>query len=114
MFEYILQDSERFHNFNKAMQARSAQTSLPYDLFPFKDRLGKDATTKNSVLVVDVGGGTGQATFAIRDICRDICGEMVIQDQQQVIEGISSALPEGVTAMAYDFFTPQPIKGNMY
>lgn len=65
-----------------------------------------------TVLVVDVGSGIGQATLAIREACREIKGKMVMQDQRQVIEGIAGPLPTGVVGMAHDFFKPQPIKGT--
>ncbi|KAG0650292.1 O-methyltransferase afvC [Hyphodiscus hymeniophilus] len=112
MFDFLLQDPVRFKNFNVAMQAQSAQTLRPYSLFPFKDELGKIETTDETVLVVDVGGGNGQATTAIRGLCLGIKGKMILQDQAQVIEGITEPLP-GVEKMAHDFFKPQPIKGMM-
>lgn len=113
IFEFLLQHPERFKNFNDAMQARSSQTSLPYNLFPFKSELGEMDTTDETVLLVDVGSGIGQATFAIRKSCGDTKGIMVMQDQKQVIDGIASSLPAGVVGMAHDFFKPQPIKGML-
>ncbi|KFY73693.1 hypothetical protein V499_06221 [Pseudogymnoascus sp. VKM F-103] len=114
MFEFLLQNPERFKNFNDAMQARSSQTSLPYDLFPFKNKLGEVQTTDETVLLVDVGSGIGQATLAIREACRDVKGKIVMQDQKEVIEGIAGPLPTGVVGMAHDFFKPQPVKGALY
>lgn len=113
MFEFLLQHPDRFKNFNDAMQARSSQTSLPYDLFPFKPELSKVDTTNETVLLVDVGSGIGQATLAIREACQEIKGVMVMQDQKEVIDGITSSLPAGVEGMAHDFFKPQPIKGKL-
>ena len=112
IFEFLLKDPTRFKNFNDAMQAKSAQTLLPYNLFPFKDELGKIETTDKTVLLVDVGGGNGQATVAIRGLCPRIKGRMILQDQLQVIEGIADPL-SGVEMMGYDFFKPQPVKGMM-
>lgn len=111
MFEFLLQNPARFKNFNDAMQARSSQTSQPYSLFPFKSRFGEMHTTDETVLLVDVGSGIGQATLAIREACPEIKGKMVMQDQKEVIDGIASSLPSGVVGMAHDFFKPQPIKG---
>ena len=111
MFEFLLQNPARFKNFNDAMQARSSQTSQPYSLFPFASRFGAMATTDDTVLLVDVGSGIGQATLAIREACSEIRGKMVMQDQKPVIDGIASSLPPGVEGMAHDFFQPQPIKG---
>lgn len=113
MFEFLLKNPDRFKNFNDAMQARSSQTSLPYDLFPFKEELGAVETTDETVLLVDVGSGIGQATLAIREACQDVKGKIVMQDQKAVIEGIAAPLPTGVVGMAHDFFTPQPVKGML-
>lgn len=110
MFDFLLQHPMRFKNFNDAMQARSSQTSLPYDLFPFRERLEAAETSEETVLLVDVGSGMGQATVAIREACRGVKGRMVMQDQREVIEGVGG-LPEGVVGMAHDFFTEQPVKG---
>ncbi|OAQ65236.2 O-methyltransferase [Pochonia chlamydosporia 170] len=114
MFEFLLQHPDRFNNFNDAMQARSSQTSLPYSLFPFKSKFGEVDTTNETVLLVDVGSGIGQATLAIREACAEIKGKMVMQDQKQVIDGIATPLPPGVEAMAHDFFKPQPVQGALF
>ncbi|CZR66315.1 related to O-methyltransferase B [Phialocephala subalpina] len=112
MFEFLAKDPVRFKNFNAAMEAKTAQTTLPYDLFPFQEEFSKVETTDETVLLVDVGGGNGQATTAIRALCPEIKGKMILQDQPQVIDGIADPLP-GVEKMGYDFFTPQPIKGAL-
>lgn len=112
MFEFLLKDPVRFKDFNDAMQARSSQTLLPYHLFPFKEEFSKVKTTDETVLLVDVGGGNGQATTTIRELCHGVKGRMVLQDQIQVIEGITEGLP-GVELMGHDFFKPQPVKGKV-
>jgi len=111
MFEYLAQDPVRFKNFNGAMQAKTAQIILPYDMFPFKEKLGKIETTDDTSLLVDVGGGNEQVTVDIRELCLGIKGKMILQDQPQVLDGITASLP-GVEKMGYDFFTPQPLKGE--
>lgn len=111
MFEFILGDPIRLKNLNEAMKARSSQTLLPYDLFPFRTRLAAMKTTDEMTLLVDVGSGMGQATFAVRRACQDILGQMVMQDQAEVIESIQDDIPQGVITMAHNFFAPQPIKG---
>lgn len=111
MFEFLALDPVRFRNFNAAMEAKTAQTVLPYDTFPFKEELSKIETTDDTVLLVDVGGGNGQASKAIRQLCLDVKGKMILQDQPTVLEAITAPLP-GVEKMGYDFFTPQPVKGE--
>ena len=113
IFEFILQDPVRLKNMNEAMKARSSQTSLPYHLFPFEERLSRFETTTGTVLCVDVGSGMGQATLAIREACHDIEGDMVMQDQQEVIDSIEHEIPAGVIVMSHDFFLPQPVRGRL-
>lgn len=112
MFEFLALDPVRFSNFNTAMEIKTAQTVLPYDTFPFKEAFSKIETTDDTVLLVDVGGGNGQATKAIRQLCPDAKGKLILQDQSTVLEAITTPLP-GVEKMGYDFFTPQPIKGRL-
>ncbi|KAK2756393.1 hypothetical protein FQN54_005285 [Arachnomyces sp. PD_36] len=114
MFEFLVQNPARFKNFNDAMQARSSQTSQPYSLFPFKSRFDGMDTTDETVLLVDVGSGIGQATLAIREACAEIKGKMVMQDQKEVIDEVASSLPPGVVGMGHDFFQPQPTKGALF
>jgi hypothetical protein len=59
---------------------------------------------------VDIGGGKGHATKQIRSLTKEIKGKLILQDLPNVIADISEPIP-GVEAMAYDFFTPQPIEG---
>jgi hypothetical protein len=112
MFEFLALDPVRFQNFNAAMEAKTAQTVLPYNLFPFKDVYSRLDTTDETVLLVDVGGGNGQATTAIRALCPGIKGKMILQDQQHVLDAINTPL-SGVEKMGYDFFTIQPVKGKL-
>ncbi|CAF9920468.1 hypothetical protein IMSHALPRED_004911 [Imshaugia aleurites] len=64
------------------------------DSFPTEDQLAKGLIEdENSVLLVD--------------------GDLILQDQDEPIERAKTALAEkGIKAMAYDFFTSQPIKGD--
>ena len=84
-------------NMNWQSSNRSALSSL----FP------RDGEAE--VLVVDVGGGRGNVLEDLRKHRPDLRGRLVFQDQPEVFAGIAP-IP-GVEAMAYDFFTPQPIKG---
>ena len=64
---------------------------------------------RSDILVVDVGGGRGEALEDLRAHRPDLEGSMIFQDLPEVFEGRED-IP-GVKAMAHDFFTPQPVKG---
>lgn len=64
------------------------------------------------VLLVDVGAGQGQALREVRKDRSDLMGRMIAQDLPEVIAG--RELVEGVETMGYDFFEPQPVKGDSH
>lgn len=113
MWEFVALDPVRQKNLSKAMEAKSAQNNSPYDLFPFKEEFSKFNTTDETVLLVDIGGGNGQAVTAIRELCTDIKGKMILQDLENVIHTNTTSI-SGVDKMDYNFFTPQPVKGNLF
>ena len=113
-FEYVKKDPERARVYNSAMQsratigdARKCAGSFPYDRV-----VGEGEMTDSDVMIVDVGGGRGQALMAIKEVFPDLKGRMVLQDQRDVIEDAkASGLPGFIEGMAASFFEPQPIKG---
>jgi hypothetical protein len=113
MFEVLAQDPVRFKNFNDGMQAQTSQTVQSYGFFPFEEAYKRVNTDNETVLLVDVGGGKGQASSAIRALCPGIPGRIILQDRPDVIAGITEEI-QGVEKMGYDFFTPQPIKGAIH
>jgi hypothetical protein len=110
IWNHIDQFPSRLANLNTAMIAQTSAAMWTVGIYPFEDELKKLNTDDETVLLVDVGGGMGQATRQIRQMCKDIKGKIILQDRKEVIDGISEKM-EGIEAMEYDFFTPQPIKG---
>ena len=84
------------------------------DFFPAEDQLAKGLREDDdAVLLVDVGGGMGQDLEEFRRRLPNVKGELVLQDQEEPVERAKAGLAEkGIKAMAHDFFTPQPIKGD--
>lgn len=78
-------------------------------VYPLKEEsLGFDPTKP---LFVDVGGGVGHQCLAVQSAfpAQPGPGRIFLQDLGPTIQ---HALPmENIEKMAYDFFTPQPIKG---
>ena len=95
-----------------ALQKRSIQEdikALLAHMGPLPENRGGDDEV-DPVLFVDVGGGRGQILADIRSEQPELNGRMIIQDLQGVLGDWKS--PGDVEVMAYDFFTPQPIKGT--
>lgn len=110
MWEHIGAFPERFQNLNLAMIAQTVATNWTVGIFPFKDELKEVKSDDETVLVVDIGGGSGHVTKQIMEFVEEIPGKVVLQERDELIDAIGRTIPE-VTTMKYDFFTPQPIKG---
>jgi hypothetical protein len=83
-------------------------------MFPFRDLVpaAKDQQDDRPVLV-DVGGGRGQALLKIREDCGDAFdGKMILQDLPVVVDSLRTEELPGIQPMKYDIFTPQPIKSK--
>lgn len=65
---------------------------------------------KDQVLLADVGAGRDQVLGDIRKDRLYLVGRIIAQDLPEVIAGRENA--EGVEDMAFDFFQPQPVKGE--
>jgi len=80
-----------------------------FDVAPF----GKDGATiePERAHFVDVGGSIGHQCARLTAKYPNFPGRIILQD---LPETIKAARPiEGVEFMAYDFFTPQPVKGRI-
>ena len=83
------------------------------DFFPVRERLVKGAKSKDdAVFIVDIGGSIGHdlADFAKKH--PDAPGRLVLQDLPVVLGQIES-LGDKIERMAYDFYTEQPLLGNI-
>ena len=67
--------------------------------------------SEGDTLLVDVGGSYGQDMKRFVASYPDAPGRIILQDLPPVIEKAEKI--KNVEPMAYDFFTPQPIKGEM-
>jgi hypothetical protein len=113
MWEYIGSFPDRFESLNLAMIAQTEATKWTAGVFPFTEELSKLQTDDETVLVVDIGGGSGHVTKKIKEFADGIPGQIVLQERPEVIESIGDKLPD-IKKMEYDFFTPQPLKGNVF
>lgn len=71
---------------------------------------GFDSSKKDAVLFVDVGGGRGHEIDKFLDKFPQDKSRMVLQDLPHIVKDVEGSSNKEV--MAYDFFTPQPIKGR--
>ncbi|KAA6408781.1 MAG: O-methyltransferase [Lasallia pustulata] len=71
-------------------------------------------TGPDAVLMVDIGGATGSQEIDFKAQFPHLPGRYVLQDLYALKLNGATKHPEGVELMAYDFFTPQPIKGARF
>lgn len=88
------------------------ETAKWTDTYPAKTRLCEQIDqSANAVLLVDIGGGTGHV---LKDFVEDPAhrtGRLIVQDLSGALGNADDLTQLGIDSMAYDFFTPQPVKG---
>ena len=115
LFEYMTETRERVKTFDSAMQSLAMihDAGRSAGSFPFDKGLNPAEIRDTYVVIVDVGGGRGQALKAIREAYPSLKGRMVLQDVPEVIEDAkASGLPGFIEPMAASFFEAQPVKGK--
>ena len=78
------------------------------DIFPYQTLL--DSADPSLPLLVDVGGSIGHDMEKFRQVHPETASRLYLEDKPEVIE--RSMCPDPVNKVGYDFFTPQPIKGE--
>lgn len=113
-YDWMKEDSLFLQQFGNFMAGYAQGRPSWLEFFPAKDQLVKGSSEdEDAVLFVDVGGGMGQDLEKFRRRFPTVKGELVLQDQEEPIgRGKASLAEKGIEAMAYDFFTPQPNKGD--
>ena len=96
--------------FQTLMTAWRADRADFLDIYPAEERLVKGHDVAKPFFV-DVGGGHGHEIQKVREKFSDIPAEsFVLQDQKDILAEVKG---DGMQVMQYDFFTPQPVKGNV-
>ncbi|MCJ1437024.1 hypothetical protein MMC27_006409 [Xylographa pallens] len=110
-FEKIHEDKQVMNKLNAFMKVVRSTRKFWADWFPVEKVLLTDLTDSgDDVLMVDIGGGNGHdlETFLAR--FPQSHGHLILQDLPGTISNLKG-LGEGIKAMSYDFFLPQPVKG---
>lgn len=114
-FEWLKANPNVLDTFNNHMMGyRQGRPSwMDPDFYPVEERLGKGfSKEENAVMLVDVGGGMGHDLEEFQSKHPNLPGRLVLQEQPVVIKDIKS-LHKGIEPMEHDFYTPEPIKGEL-
>lgn len=98
-------------DFNSFMGNTMGARKYWIDWFPVQERL-LDGAKEASTLLVDVGGGKGHDVLDFQAKYPQKGRRIVLQDLAAVADDLLDLGP-AVERMTYDFFTDQPIKGNV-
>lgn len=115
LFEYLKQDPEHKEAFDAYMSIRrQVEAEKWFETFPAEQQLSVERLKEDAeaVLVVDVGGSKGTEITKFGQRFPHLPGRLVNQDLPQTIQSIDPR-PEGIELMEHDFFTEQPIKGEI-
>lgn len=116
LFTALRADPDLAMHFNNAMTVYAAVRPSWTNIYPTDEIVaagtasGSDSSSSPRKLVVDVGGGLGHDLEKFRAKHPDVPqGSLMLQDQPAVVEKAKVVSP--CVAQAYDFFTPEPVKG---
>lgn len=107
MFHYYAAHPREGESFNHVMGGVMARQAGWLDIYPHSTIV--ETGGQEGPLVVDVGGNIGHDIERFRQAHPDTAARLYLQDRPEVVK--LSKSPDPVNKMAYDFFTPQPIKG---
>ena len=116
-FKWISEHPKILNDFNTFMSFQRRNQTYWLDFFPFRERvLDLMLTTPSGLerekeIFVDVGGALGSETSEIKRRYPDLPGKMILQDLPHTINRVSSN--GSCEAVAHDFFTLQPVKGQI-
>jgi hypothetical protein len=108
---WVGSDSQRQSNMMAYMAGRRKGGIRWTEVFDPKSLLPTARTGKDDVLLVDVGGNQGHDLKLFRECRADLPGKLILQDLPEAVKKLEKL--DGIDVMAYDFFTPQPIKGSV-
>lgn len=112
LWEFLNADPQRMKVFNSGMRSLASVTGSSVGPYPFVKELNAQPLAADEIVLVDVGGGYGQALERIKKDFPSLQGRMCLQDQPHVIQDARArGLPVGIEAQGTSFFEPNPVKG---
>ena len=117
LFKYLEEYPDQRRNFDLWMrERRKHEEGLWHTRFPPCVSLSSANLKKDpeAVLLVDIGGASGSQVIDFKAQFPHLPGRSVLQDLFPPKSNELLERSEGLEIMAYDFFTPQPLKGKFF
>ena len=106
-------EPERGEVFNSFMTKWKEGTKKWFETYPAESHLCEQVDkSPGSVLLIDIGGGRGHVMQEFAATPGRRTGRLIVQDLPAALGDTRQLETEGIEIMPYDFFTPQPVKGN--
>ena len=110
LFQWLKENPHERTYFDNYMAGRRKDIVRWYDVYPVREQLAAGLKhEEDAVLLVDVGGSQGHDLAAFKDQFAELPGKLILEDLPETINLIPPL--NGIQALAYDFYTPQPVKG---
>lgn len=112
-FEWVKERPHVMGNFMSWMVSQRDGLPMFLDVIDFEKEFAVQGT--NDPVFVDIGGALGHQCIALRQKHPGLVGRVILQDREEVIQQANThPIPgfEGIETQPYDFFTPQPVKGE--
>lgn len=108
LFSWLQTQPEKLAHFNQYMSIHHAGKPQWHDVYPVEEKIKE--LGPEQVFFVDIGGGRGQQSVALRKKYPDVKNKVIVED---IPDTIAQAIPHpGVETKAQDFFEPQTITGE--
>ncbi|KAL9110850.1 MAG: hypothetical protein Q9227_004650 [Pyrenula ochraceoflavens] len=112
LMQILSEKPASMQGFGTLMSTWGEQHQQLHHLYPVQEHLavGFDTSSDNDpVFFVDIGGGLGQRSIALKQALPNLPGRFIVQDLPSMLEYAPNL--DGIEFMAHDFFMPQPVKG---
>ena len=115
-FKFFEKNEDQRRYFDDYMAVRRKGLLSWHEVFPMASHLvpGFKSNEPEAVLLVDVGGNWGHELQSFHQAHADAPGRLILQDLPIMTDKFGGKNPAGIEVMTYDFFTPQPVKGEQY
>ncbi|KAF6806966.1 sterigmatocystin 8-O-methyltransferase [Colletotrichum sojae] len=107
LFKYLQAHAGQSEVLNSSQKTSSSSQTRWTSIFPSEKLLDSDP---NLPLLVDVGGSIGHDVQAFHEKHPGHGPRLYLEDIPSVIAGEKGSAAQGINKLAYNFFTPQPIK----
>ncbi|KAM3425132.1 hypothetical protein BST61_g7093 [Cercospora zeina] len=108
---WFQRNSEAFISLHHVMRLRGNHSEKWTEFYPWKEQI-VDRLEPGTAAFVDIGGGVGQDSEALR--CKAPqsfpAGSIVLQDLTEVVDRAEAA-GESIVRTSHNFFEPQPVRG---